>query len=128
MSRPPALSSLPSSVSSGVPLDDLPSPHPLSEYVKLISCDGDEFFVNRSVALCSGTIRAMLTGPGRWAENSGPIPTIQFENINTPILERICQYFYYRARFDRSAPPLPAFPIDTQSIVKLLLAADFLDT
>jgi hypothetical protein len=44
---------------------DSPSPHPLSDYIKLISSEGNEFIVNKSVCLASGTIRAMLlAGPG----------------------------------------------------------------
>lgn len=34
-------------------------------YVKLISSDGHEFIVKREHALTSGTIKAMLSGPGR---------------------------------------------------------------
>lgn len=37
---------------------------PESMYVKLISSDGHEFIVKREMALMSGTIRAMLSGPG----------------------------------------------------------------
>ena len=38
-------------------------------YVKLISSDGHEFIVKRDHALTSGTIKAMLSGPGQFAEN-----------------------------------------------------------
>ncbi|RUP17508.1 hypothetical protein BC936DRAFT_139444 [Jimgerdemannia flammicorona] len=34
------------------------------EFVKLISCDGFEFIVNKEVALRSGTIKNMLSSPG----------------------------------------------------------------
>lgn len=40
---------------------------PDAMYVKLISSDGHEFIVKREHALTSGTIKAMLSGPG---ENS----------------------------------------------------------
>ena len=38
---------------------------PDAVYVKLISSDGHEFIVKREHALTSGTIKAMLSGPGR---------------------------------------------------------------
>lgn len=38
-------------------------------YVKLVSSDGHEFIVKREHALTSGTIKAMLSGPGQFAEN-----------------------------------------------------------
>ena len=41
----------------------------ISRYVKLISSDGHEFIVKRDHALTSGTIKAMLSGPGQFAEN-----------------------------------------------------------
>ena len=37
---------------------------PEAQYVKLISSDGHEFVVKRCYALTSGTIKAMLSGPG----------------------------------------------------------------
>lgn len=39
---------------------------PNSQYVKLISSDGHEFIVKRDHALTSGTIKAMLSGPGQF--------------------------------------------------------------
>lgn len=38
---------------------------PNAMYVKLISSDGHEFIINRDYALTSGTIKAMLSGPGQ---------------------------------------------------------------
>lgn len=37
---------------------------PNSTYVKLISSDNHEFIIKREYAFHSGTIRAMLSGPG----------------------------------------------------------------
>ncbi|VDQ13841.1 unnamed protein product [Trichobilharzia regenti] len=34
-------------------------------YVKLVSSDDHEFYVRREYALTSGTIKAMLSGPGK---------------------------------------------------------------
>jgi hypothetical protein len=41
---------------------------------------------------------------------------------------QVCQYFYYKQRYDHTPPPLPPFKLETEAIVKLLLAANFLDT
>lgn len=37
---------------------------PNAEFVKLISQDGHEFYIHKDLALTSGTIKAMLSGPG----------------------------------------------------------------
>ena len=37
---------------------------PNSMYVKLIAADGHEFIIRRDHALTSGTIKALLSGPG----------------------------------------------------------------
>ncbi|CAG5074036.1 Similar to Eloc: Elongin-C (Rattus norvegicus) [Cotesia congregata] len=42
---------------------------PDAMYVKLVSSDGHEFIIKREHALTSGTIKAMLSGPGQFAEN-----------------------------------------------------------
>lgn len=44
---------------------------PDAMYVKLISSDGHEFIVKREHALTSGTIKAMLSGPGEIQTHSG---------------------------------------------------------
>ena len=38
---------------------------PEAMYVKLVSSDGHEFVLKRDHALTSGTIKAMLSGPGK---------------------------------------------------------------
>lgn len=42
---------------------------PDAMYVKLISSDGHEFIIKREHALTSGTIKAMLSGPGMFPAN-----------------------------------------------------------
>ena len=42
---------------------------PDATYVKLLSSDGHEFVVKREHVVISGTIKAMLSGPGQYAEN-----------------------------------------------------------
>lgn len=95
----------------------------------LCSRDGYEFYVSRSCAVCSGTIRRLLQSPSAWAETSSrdSVPTIRFESISGRILEQCCQYFYYKQRWDRHTPPFPPFKMDLQP-EELLLAANFLDT
>lgn len=39
---------------------------PEAMYVKLVSSDGHEFIIKRDHALTSGTIKAMLSGPGKF--------------------------------------------------------------
>lgn len=43
---------------------------PTAMYVKLISSDDHEFIINRDYALTSGTIKAMLSGPGKSCRTS----------------------------------------------------------
>lgn len=42
---------------------------PEAMFVKLVASDGHEFIIKREHALTSGTIKAMLSGPGQFAEN-----------------------------------------------------------
>jgi transcription elongation factor B subunit 1 len=97
--------------------------------VKLISSQGHEFLVSRDCVMASGTIRTLLSGPASWKENAGQVmPTVHFEEIDTATLEKVIQYFHYKQKYDNTAPPLPKFHVDIDSIVPLLLAANFLDS
>ena len=82
------------------------------------------------MVLVSGTIRSLLSSPSAWAEtaSSHPLPSIRFESIDGGVLEQLCQYFYYKNRWDGHTPPFPPFKLDVQQIEKILLAASFLDT
>ena len=64
-------------------------------YVKLVSAEGNEYYIDRSVAVsASKTMRTMLTGNFREAQDN----VINFPEISNYILERVIQYLYYQVK------------------------------
>ncbi|EAW84016.1 hCG2040680, partial [Homo sapiens] len=59
---------------------------PDAVYVKLILSDGHEFIVKKERALTSGTIKAMLSGPGQFAENEAD--EVHFREIPSHVLSK----------------------------------------
>jgi len=117
----------------------------LSDVVELVSCDGFRFLVARRACLCSGTLRALLPDTassipaaptagaspaiGVWAETaSGGIPSVVLSSLSADVLETVVRYFYWKLRYDGTAPPIPKFHLSMAAIEKLTLAASFLDT
>ncbi|CAL2035222.1 unnamed protein product [Caenorhabditis brenneri] len=98
---------------------------PNSQYVKLVSSDEHEFIIKRELALTSGTIRAMLSGPGIYAENESNV--VYFREIPSHVLQKVCQYFAYKVRYTHAATEIPEFPIPPEVALELLMAANFLD-
>lgn len=98
---------------------------PEAMYVKLISSDGHEFIIKRMHALTSGTIKAMLSGPGQFAENE--TNEVNFREIPSHVLQKVCQYFTYKVRYTNSSTEIPEFPIAPEIALELLMAANFLD-
>ncbi|KAF4076873.1 hypothetical protein AMELA_G00220100 [Ameiurus melas] len=98
---------------------------PDAMYVKLISSDGHEFIVKREHALTSGTIKAMLSGPGQFAENE--TNEVNFREIPSHVLSKVCMYFTYKVRYTNSSTEIPEFPIAPEIALELLMAANFLD-
>ena len=96
-----------------------------SRFVKLISSDGHEFIVKREDALTSGTIKAMLSGPGQFSENE--TNEVNFREIPSHVLQKVCMYFTYKVRFTNSSTEIPEFPIPPEIALELLMAANFLD-
>merc|ERR1711894_508972 len=94
-------------------------------YVKLISSDGHEFIVKREHALTSGPIKAMLSGPGAFAENE--TNEVNFREIPSHVLQKVCMYFTYKVRYTNSSTEIPEFPIQPEIALELLMAANFLD-
>uniref|UniRef100_A0AAR2KUW0 Elongin-C n=1 Tax=Pygocentrus nattereri TaxID=42514 RepID=A0AAR2KUW0_PYGNA len=90
-------------------------------------CEGpDALYVKRREhALTSGTIKAMLSGPGQFAENE--TNEINFREIPSHVLSKVCMYFTYKVRYTNSSTEIPEFPIAPEIALELLMAANFLD-
>lgn len=106
-----------------------------SPMVKLISAEGHEFYVDRKVAMVSGTIRAMFSGTawlefvgeyitGQFAESSGEV---RFPEIPSLILEKVIKYLYYKVRYTNSTQRVPNFEIEPEISLELLTAANYLE-
>ncbi|CAG8450729.1 17290_t:CDS:2 [Rhizophagus irregularis] len=91
-----------------------------------ISCkDGFEFIIERNAALASGTIKNMLSSPGQFMESEQN--EVHFRDITAVILEKVCQYLYYKVRYTGSQTEIPQFQIEPNQALELLMTADFLD-
>lgn len=98
---------------------------PDSMYIKLISSDGHEFIIKREFALASTSIRIMLSGPCHYAENE-----VNLKDMSSHVLQRVCEYLAYKARYSDSierAPDIPEFPLSTESAMDVLMAGLYLD-
>eukprot|EP00850_Spirogloea_muscicola_P018726 SM000175S03273 [mRNA] locus=s175:19904:20653:+ [translate_table: standard] len=129
------------------------------EWVKLISAEGFKFVVSRRAAMVSNTLHNMLSSSGAPSASPPPslLPgrrfavaaglnaascrrprgfqetssgEVRFPDISTPILEKLCQYFYYKLRYSDPANQknIPEFKIDPEIALELLMAANYLDT
>mmetsp|Transcript_58504 Transcript_58504/g.164005 ORF Transcript_58504/g.164005 Transcript_58504/m.164005 type:complete len:104 (+) Transcript_58504:90-401(+) len=93
-------------------------------YVKLVSAEGHEFFLDRTIAMASSTtIRTMLEGRFREAQDN----IISFPDISGYILERVVRYLHYKAQYSNSTARIPDFMIEPEVALELLIAAKYLD-
>ncbi|KAJ5894777.1 BTB/POZ protein [Penicillium taxi] len=95
-----------------------------SSFVTLVSSDAFEFIIPRQVACISGTIRRMLNTQHQFREAlSG---RCQLENIDSIILEKVCEYLHYNYRM-RDQTSVSDMPIPVELCLELLMAADYLE-
>ncbi|XP_008785488.1 elongin-C [Phoenix dactylifera] len=94
------------------------------ETVKLISAEGFEFVIDKKAAMVSHTIRNMLTSPGGFAETQ--LGEVTFPEISTPILEKVCQYFYWSLQYASGMET--EFHIEPEITLELMMAANYLHT
>ena len=93
-------------------------------YVKLVSAEGHEIFMDRSIAIAaSGTIRTTLEGPFREAQDN----VIHLPEIATSILERVVRYMHYKAKYTNARDRIPEFTIEPEYALELLIASKYLD-
>jgi elongin-C len=103
--------------------DDQDEKDVAGQYISLVSGDGFEFIVERSVARCSSTIEALLNGPDScWKELSGPLATLRLDNASGFVLEKVVQYFYHRA----AGLGESEFPIEMEYVFPLLNLSHYL--
>lgn len=65
------------------------------------------------------------TFAGQFAENE--TNEVNFREIPSHILMKVCQYFTYKVKYTNSTTEIPEFPIDPEVALELLMAANFLD-
>ena len=93
-------------------------------YVKLVSAEGHEMFLDRSIAIAaSGTIRTTLEGPFREAKDN----VIRLPEIATPILEQVVRYMLYKSKYSNARDRIPEFTIEPEYALELLIASKYLD-
>lgn len=52
---------------------------------------------------------------------------IHFRDIKAVILEKVCKYLYYKAKYTDAAGEIPEFKIEPEIALELLMAADFME-
>ena len=67
----------------------------------------------------------MLSGPGQFAENE--TNEVNFREIPSHVLTKLCQYFAYKFYYANSSKEVPEFHIPPEIAIELLMAANFLD-
>ncbi|ERE79109.1 SKP1 component containing protein, partial [Cricetulus griseus] len=72
-----------------------------------------------------GTIKAMMSGPGQFAENE--TIEVNVREIHSHVLSKVCMYFTYKVRYTNSSTEIPEFPIAPEIALELLMALNFLD-
>lgn len=86
------------------------------QWVKLISAEGHEFFVDRSIAIAySKTISLMLEGSFREAQDN----IIRFPDMAGYILERVVKYLHYKARYSNSTSRIPEFVSNQSACLRI---------
>jgi Skp1 family, tetramerisation domain len=105
-------------------MSNMPGEDEETTYVKLVSAEGHEYFLDKQIAMSSSmTIRTMLEGQFREAQDN----IIRFPDISGYILERVVRYLHYKAQYGNSTARIPDFMIEPEVALELLIAAKYLD-
>ena len=63
----------------------------------------------------------------RTPKKFGFSPQVHFREIPSHVLQKVCHYFAYKARYTNSATEIPEFYVAPEVALELLMAANFLD-
>lgn len=103
-------------------MNPAPTNTPKSDYIIIVSNDGDEFYLERRIAFVSEILEGMI----RRAPYDKGYRKIYLENIKGSVLEIVIQYLHYKSRyqltdFERVKPP--KFPIEPRLALDVLKAS-----
>eukprot|EP00884_Botryococcus_braunii_P015666 jgi/Botrbrau1/2783/Bobra.0164s0060.1 len=99
---------------------------PERKYVTLVSREGYKYVIKSECAAVSNVIRDMLKSESYKEAREG---VCKLQDIRAPILEKTCQYFYYKLQYNNApAKSIPEFHIPPELALELLRASNFLDT
>ncbi|CAZ85799.1 unnamed protein product [Tuber melanosporum] len=93
--------------------------------VLLVSNDNHTFILRKSSVMISPAIKSMLDKKSNFEE--AQFNRVVFKNMNGVVLEKVCEYFYYREKY-RDATDVPDMEIPPELALELLMVADFLCT
>ena len=98
---------------------------PDAQYIKLISSDEHEVIIKEEYTRVSKTIQEKLYI--RNVLNDDEENSIKFEDIQSHLLVKVCQYFMFRHRYTtKHFDFIPKFPVDPKIMPDLLRVANVL--
>jgi transcription elongation factor B subunit 1 len=118
----------------GAVAPNLPDPD-ATQFVKLVSVDGHEFLIDRNCACVSKRIKHLLAGHSALSATKGDSKYVMYnDNEYEPVIylkdpfdrhkvEKLCQYFYYKHRYDNDPDRRPNFEIPIEMAVDLMRLA-----
>ncbi|RPB05890.1 putative transcriptional elongation regulator Elc1/Elongin C [Choiromyces venosus 120613-1] len=102
-----------------------PSPEDQNS-ILLVSNDAHTFILRKSSVLISPAIKSMLDKKSNFEE--AQFNRVVFKNMNGVVLEKVCEYFYYREKYADAVGDVPDMEIPPELALELLMVADFLCT
>mmetsp|Transcript_112155 Transcript_112155/g.281074 ORF Transcript_112155/g.281074 Transcript_112155/m.281074 type:complete len:116 (+) Transcript_112155:67-414(+) len=107
---------------------DLDNPHldPAESfsYLRLVSADGHQFYLDRRIAYECDTFRKMVEQEGF---KEGQLNEIKLPTITGKLLQKVIEYLYYKYKYTDAKTTIPDFPIDDDVVLDLLLVANYLN-
>ncbi|EJF61552.1 POZ domain-containing protein [Dichomitus squalens] len=100
----------------------------MNEWVRLTSTDGYDYLVRRKVAMCSGTLKNMLSSESSFSEALSNICPMNERGI---IVEKLSEYLIYKSTYEgaKKNEDIPDFQerVQPEISLELLVAADYYD-
>ncbi|CAE7467330.1 ndbB, partial [Symbiodinium necroappetens] len=97
---------------------DMDNPHldPVEtfSFLRLVSADGHEFFLDRRIAYECDTFKKMVEKEGF---KEGQTNEIQLPTVTGKLLEKVIEYLYFKYKYTDAKVPIPEFPIDDDVVL-----------
>ncbi|KAH0786466.1 elongin C [Histomonas meleagridis] len=104
--------------------EDFNEPLGPQDYIKIISNDGSQFFLEKEIAFQSSILKSLFNDSLKYQESL--TNEIRFPQFSGPVVEKLIDYLHFLYLYKDDPEQISKFQVDNSLLLELVVASDYL--